>query len=217
MTQELPFVISISRQLGSGGAYVGQQLASKLHVAYVDREIINKASKQLQVSEKQIESRDETRTPLWRSILTSSSYISPTVYLPPPLSEPSDKELYQTESEIIEQISKNFSAVIVGRGGSYVLRNHPRHVSIFLHGAPAHRIKRIQKLYKLDEEKARKMIETGDKARGIYLKAITGMDWMDCRQYHLCIDTSITNIDRVIEILLAYIQVRFGDICLRTE
>jgi CMP/dCMP kinase len=217
MTQELPFVISISRQLGSGGAYVGQQLASKLQVAYIDREIINKTAKQLQVSENQIESRDERRTPLWRSILTSSAYISPAVYLPPPISEPSDKELYQTESDIIEQISKNFSAVIVGRGGSYILRNHPRHMSIFLHGAQAYRIKRIQKLYKLDEEKARKIIETGDKARGIYLKALTGMDWMDCRQYHLCIDTSVTSLDKVIELLLAYTQVRFDVICPRTE
>jgi CMP/dCMP kinase len=217
MTKELPFVISISRQLGSGGAYVGQQLASKLKLAYIDRDIINKAAQQLQVSEKQIESRDETRTPLWRSILSSSSCINTTVYLPPSISEPSDKELYQTESEIIEQISKTFSAVIVGRAGSHILRNHPRHMSIFLHAALPFRVERIKKLYKLDEAQARKFIETGDKARGIYLKAVTGLDWMNCRQYHLCIDTSVTNFDGVVKVILAYIQVSFGDISPKIE
>ena len=217
MTQELPFVISISRQLGSGGAYVGQQLSAKLHMTYIDREIINKAAQQLQVSEKDIEFRDETKTPLWRSILTSSSYINPTLYSPPPLNEPSDKELFQTESEIIEQISQNYPAIVVGRGGSHILRNHPHHLSVFLHGSTQFRIQRLKNLYNLDEEKGRKLIETGDKARAIYLKAITGMDWTDSRQYHLCIDTGISGLDGAVEIILAYIRIRFGDIVQKTD
>jgi CMP/dCMP kinase len=210
MTQEQPLVISISRQLGSGGAYLGQQLAKKLHITYVDREIINKAAQELQVPEQDIESRDETKTPLWRSILSSSSYMNPAIYSPPPLGEPSDQELYQTESEIIERISKSFSAVIVGRGGSYVLRDHPRHLSIFLHGTAQFRTQRIRKLYNLNEEKAKKLIETSDKARGVYLRAMTGQDWIDSRQYNLCIDTSVTGLDNTVEILLAVIKSRFG-------
>jgi CMP/dCMP kinase len=212
MTQEQPFVISISRQLGSGGAYVGQQLASKLKVKYVDREIINKAAQQLQISEKDLETRDEKITPLWRSILQSTPFINPTLYVPPPISEPSDKELYQTESEIIEDISKNFSAVVVGRGGSHVLINHPQHLSVFLHADVPFRMQRVQKLYNLPEEKAAKMIESSDKARSIYLKAITGADWTDARQYHLSIDTSITGLDGAIEVILTNFRLRFADI-----
>jgi CMP/dCMP kinase len=212
MTQEQPLVISISRQLGSGGAYLGQQLAKKLHITYVDREIINKAAQELQVPEQDIESRDETKTPLWRSILSSSSYMNPAIYSPPPLGEPSDRELYQTESEIIERISKSFSAVIVGRGGSYVLRDHPRHLSIFLHGTTQFRTQRIRKLYNLNEEKAKKLIETSDKARGVYLRAMTGQDWIDSRQYNFCIDTSVTGLDNTVEIILNVVRVRFGEV-----
>jgi CMP/dCMP kinase len=212
MTQEQPFVISISRQLGSGGAYVGQQLASKLNVKYVDREIINKAAQQLQVSEKDIETRDETTTPLWKSILLSSPYINPTLYVPPPISEPSDKELYQTESEIIEDISRNFSAVVVGRGGSYVLRDYSRHLSVFLHADIPFRMQRVQKMHNISEEKAAKVIESSDKARAVYLKAVTGADWTDARQYHLSIDTGVTGVEGAIEIILTNFRIRFGDI-----
>jgi cytidylate kinase len=217
MTQEQPFVISISRQMGSGGPYVGQQLAAKLQVAYVDREIINKAAQQLQVSETDIESRDETITPLWREILITSPYINPSLYVPPPICEPTDKELYQTESEIIDQISKNFSAVIVGRGGSFLLKDHPRHMSVFLHAAMPFRIKRVKMLYNLSEEKARKFIDSSDKARSIYLKAITGRDWIDVRQYQLSIDTSLTGLDGAVEVILAAIRVRFGDVCAKVK
>jgi CMP/dCMP kinase len=215
MTQQGPFIISISRQLGSGGAYVGQKLASKLQVTYVDREIINKAAQQLQVSEKDIESRDETKTSLWRSILVSSPYINPTLYVPPPVFEPTDEELYQTESEIIEQISTKFSSVIVGRGGSHILRNHPRHLSVFLHGNSKFRIQRTRELFNLSEDKAKKLIESSDKARAIYLKVMTGQDWIDSRQYHLCIDTGVIGLDSTVEIILAAGKERFGDLSIK--
>jgi CMP/dCMP kinase len=210
MTQEQPFVISISRELGSGGAYVGQQLASKLHIAYVDREIIDKTAKTLDIPEKELETRDETKTPLWRSILVSSSYMNPAMYSPPPVLEPSDKELYQTESEIIEEFAQKNSAVIVGRAGSYILREHPRHLSVFLHGTITFRIKRVKELYKIDDEKARRLIETSDKARGVYLKAVTGKDWYDTRQYHMSIDTCSIGLEAAIEIILTALQSRFG-------
>lgn len=210
MIQEKPLIVSISRQLGSGGAYVGQQLARKLRITYVDREIINKAAQELQVPEKDIECRDETKTPLWRSILLTSSYVNSTVYSPPPLNQPTDKELYQTESEIIADIANNFSAVIVGRGGSYVLRDHPRHLSVFLHGSNEFRAERLRTLYNLDETGAKKLIETSDKARGVYLRAITGLDWIDSIQYNVCLDTGVLGMDNTIEILLAVIKSRFG-------
>lgn len=66
MNQSSPFIITISRQLGSGGAYVGQQLAKKLNIYYADREIIIEASRQLSVLEEQVESRDEKRISFWK-------------------------------------------------------------------------------------------------------------------------------------------------------
>jgi len=128
-----PFVITISRQLGSGGAYIGQQLAKKLNIFYADREIICHVAKKLSVLEEDLESRDEKIRSFWQSFLQLCAFASD-AYLPPPMIVPTDRELFKAEAEIIEHISKERSAVIIGRCGAHILREHPNHVSIFLHG-----------------------------------------------------------------------------------
>ena len=144
MKKTSPFVITISRQLGSGGAYIGQQLAKNLNIFYADREIIGQAAKQLSVLNEDLESRDEKILSFWQSFIRSFA-IAPDVYVPPQIIAPTDRGLFKTESEIIARIAKERSAVIIGRCGSYILREHPNHVSIFLHGDITFRKGRIQK------------------------------------------------------------------------
>ena len=149
MKQNGPYVITISRQIGSGGAYIGKRLADRLGISYFDREIINRAAQQLNLTENSLLTRDEKVTPSWRSMIEATIYGNPFGYIPPPICTPTDKELFQAESDIILDIAKQISAVIIGRGGHYTLRNHPRHLSIFLHGSVAFREQRIQGLYHL--------------------------------------------------------------------
>jgi len=59
MKENSQIVITISRQLGSGGAYIGQQLAKKLNISYLDHEIIRLAAKKLSVLEDELEPHDE--------------------------------------------------------------------------------------------------------------------------------------------------------------
>ena len=147
MDQTSPFAITISRQLGSGGAYLGQQLARNLNIFYADREIISRAAKQFSVLEEDLESIDEKKNSFWESFLHSFELGFSDPYKPPQIVLPPDLILFNAESEIIKHIAKERSAVIVGRCGSYILRNHPNHLSIFLHGDIAFRIKRVEKLY----------------------------------------------------------------------
>jgi cytidylate kinase len=212
MKEPLPFVITISRQMGSGGAYLGKRLASRLNVLYLDREIVSQAAKELKTPVESLESRDEKLTPLWRSLLESYAYITPTPYVPPPLHMPTDRELYSTESNIITRIAQQHSAVIVGRGGYYVLRQHPRCLSILLHADITFRQKRVQELYHVSAEEALKLIKSVDKKREHYLRALTGQNCMDARHYHLSIDTSLVGIEAAEEIILATLRARFGDI-----
>lgn len=207
-----PFVITISRQLGSGGAYVGQQLAKNLNIYYADREIINQAAKELAVLEKEIESRDEKITSFWQSFLQiysidttgTGNYIPPHVYIP------TDRELFETETEIIKKIANEGSAVIIGRCGSYILREHPNHINIFLHADTGFRKERIQKLYNVPEEDAEKMIMQSDAERYNYHHKVTGRKWIDMRQYDVSIDTSKIGFDKSVELIMKYIQLRLS-------
>jgi cytidylate kinase len=212
MKEPLPFVVTISRQMGSGGAYLGKRLAARLNVLYLDREIVSQAAEELKTPVESLESRDEKLTPFWRSLLESYAYITPTPYVPPPLHMPTDRALYSTESNIITRIAQQRSAVIVGRGGYYVLRQHPRCLSILLHADITFRQKRVQELYHVSAEEALKLIESVDKEREHYLRALTGQNCMDARHYHLSLNTSLVGLEATEEIILAAFRARFGDI-----
>jgi cytidylate kinase len=200
-----PFAITISRQLGCGGAYIGQQLAKNIDVFYADREIIGQAAKQFSILKEDLESRDEKILSFWQSFIRSYA-IAPDTYVPPQIIAPSDRELFKTESEIIARIAKERSAVIIGRCGSYVLREHPNHVSIFLHGDITFRNGRIQKLYNASEEVAGEMIAQNDKERANYNHTFTGKEWTDARQYDISIDTSKIGVDKTVEFILKYLD-----------
>jgi cytidylate kinase len=206
MKQTSPFVITISRQLGSGGAYVGQQLAKNLNVFYADREIIGQTAKQLSVLKEDLESRDEKILSFWQSFIQSFA-IAPDVYIPPQIMVPTDRELFKAETEIIERIAKERSAVIVGRCGSHILREHRNHVSIYLHGDVTFRKGRIQKLYNVSEEVAGGMIAQSDKERSHYNHTFTGKEWTDARQYDISIDTSKIGADKSIELIFKYLVI----------
>jgi cytidylate kinase len=205
MKETSPFVITISRQLGSGGAYVGQQLAKNLNVFYADREIIGQAAKQLSVLKEDLESRDEKILSFWQSFIQSFA-IAPDVYMPPQIIAPTDRELFKVETKIIEHIAKERSAVIIGRCGAYVLREHPNHVNIFLHSDITFRKSRIQSLYNVSEEVAGKMIAQSDKERALYHHTFTGKEWTDARRYDISINTSKIGLDKSVELILKYLE-----------
>jgi len=200
-----PFVITISRQLGSGGAYIGQQMAKSLNVFYADREIIGQAAQQLSVLKEDLESRDEKILSFWQSFIQSFA-VAPDTYVPPQIIAPSDRKLFKIESEIITRIANERSAIIIGRCGSYILREHPNRVSIFLHGDITFRKSRIQKLYNESEKVAEKMITQSDKERTRYYHTVTGREWIDANQYDISIDTSKIGVDQSVELILKYLE-----------
>jgi cytidylate kinase len=206
----LPFVVTISRQLGSGGAYVGRRLASRAGIIAVDREIVRRAAQELKAEEENIAARDEKKTSFWDRLLETCALGPSDVYLPPEIALVPDQELYRVESEIIRRIADECSAVIIGRGGFHVLREHPRHLSVFLHADPAFRRENVAKHYGVPGPEADRLIEKGDRERFRYLQALTGQDCCDARRYHLSIDTGVVTLDETVEIVLSVMKKRFA-------
>lgn len=200
MQEPLHTIITISRQIGSGGAYIGQKLAKKLDIGYVDREIIAQAAKAFSIQEDDLESIDEKTPSFWQSFF-QSTICSPDVYLPPQLFVPTEEAIFKVESEIIQSIAKNRSAVIIGRCGSHILRDNPNHLSVFLYADTKFRKKRIEELYKVSGKEAEKMIEQSDGERARYHQLLVEKTWSDATQYDLCINTSKMGIDNTIELI----------------
>jgi len=204
MEQNKPYVITISRQLGSGGAYIGQQLAKKLNIYYADNDIINKAAAQLSVLKENIESRDEKLQSVWKSFLQFSA-LSSDIYVPHELMEPTALELFNAETEIIKHIAKEHSAVIIGRCGFHILREYPNRISIFLHGDIDFRSGRVKTLFNVSETIAREMIAKSDKERALYINTFTNKQWNDARNYDLSLNTGKIGVDKCVELILNYI------------
>ncbi len=206
MENTSPLVITVSRQLGSGGGYVGQHLAKNLNLLYLDREILSQAAKKLSVLEEDLETYEEKSPSFWQSFFQASTAGNPELALPVYL--PTDQELFRTETEVIERITKDCSAVVVGRCGSYILGSRPNHVSVLLHAEMAFRKERVQRIYGVSKEEAENMIMHSDKERARYYKRFTGSEWMDARQFDLSVNTGRIGLDTSVELILKYLRLR---------
>lgn len=206
MKQTVPFVITISRQLGSGGTSIGQEIAKRLNIHYLDREIIRKTAEELSVLEEDLDDREERLQSLWESFIRFSSY-APEVYTPSPHKYiPTQQDVFAAESKVIEKLANEESAVVIGRCGFHVLRNHPNHLSIYLHCDEALRSLRIQKLYKISAQEADEKIAHNDKERGLYIKNFTGKNWSDAQLYDLTLNTGKIPLMKSVDIIMEYVQ-----------
>ena len=210
MKQTTPFVITISRQRGCGGAYLGQRLAQALDIRYVDRQIVEQCAQSLKVPVEVIEGRDEKNASLWTSIVESLALSNIYSYMPPPLYVQDDTSVHEEEDKCIAKFATDDSAVIVGRAGFHVLRRHPHHLRVFLHASEGYRINRLSELYKMTPDEARSVVERTDRERDKYIRSLTNKPMTDATQYDLSIDTEKFGLDQAADLILAAVKSRFG-------
>lgn len=210
MSKNLTMVVTINHLYGCGGKYIGRRLASQLNALYLDQEeIVKRVAQELKIAESDLKMHYEKDTTFWRS-LTEKLGSQVDTYVPPSLNLIKDKDVLNAENKVIQRVAEQHSAVIMGRTGPYILRDRPNHLSILLHASKDFRKKRIQKIYNFSEKNAIKILDTADKERAKYLRAFTGLEWSDAKQYHLCLDTGIIGIQQSEEIILNALNVRFG-------
>ena len=205
MDRSKPYAITISRQIGSGGAYIGQKLAKKLNIYYADREILNQAAQKLAVLDKDLEEREEKLQTFWDSFFQFNTYATD-MYLNPILIKPSTYELFQTEEEIIKRIASEQSCVIIGRCGYHILREHANRINVFLHADIDFRSKRIQELHQVSEKKALEMIRSIDKERANFTEEYTGKKWTDSVQFDICLNTGKIGMEKSVDLIIQYLE-----------
>ena len=179
-------VITISREYGSGGRFVGKLVSEKLGIPFYDKEIINLASKKSGLNADYIESIDQTKK--------GSSYMNNNEDL-----------LYIAEEKIIKSVSKD-SCVIVGRCADYILRKNKALVKVFLYSNPASKEKRAILYYSLKEKTALKEIEKIDKEREKHYKFYTGTDWKNFSNYDIMLNVDKYGVEKTADIIVDYIN-----------
>jgi cytidylate kinase len=194
--------ITISRQMGSEGTYIGYQAAEKLGFRYLDREILQLAAKERGLEPQMLENFDSRSVPLLERIINSFCFGAPEMPAVPSFKKPIyNKDLFALESNIIRQITGQCSAVIVGRGGFYILKDRPDTLHVFVHAPFDYRVERVMKEQKMEEKDARTLVQESDRTRTKFIRDMLGIDWMDARNFHLCLDSSVIGVAAGVEII----------------
>lgn len=204
-------VITIDRQIGSGGKDLGKRLTEKLNFSYYDAEIVREAAKDLQTDVEDVESYDEKQGSIFQYYALGNFEYLPSVQMI------TGNNAHKAESNVIIKVANEKSAVIIGRAASYLLRDHPRHVSIFLHADLDFRKKRTQELNNISGDEAMRLIEKTDKQRLKYYKVFTGTDMYNACSYDLTINTSKLGLKKSETLIMEYLKEIFGDDLLKSE
>ena len=204
------FVITIGRQFGSGGRELGSKLAKELGIAYYDKELLEEAAKQAGISEDIIERSDERFPSFFNAFIPVSIGYNPAASYLSSSSTISADNLYKAQSDVIETIAQRHSCVIVGRSADYVLRNHPRLVSIFIHANMDDCIDRIMGRGDCKtREEARAKAEKTNKLRASYYNFYTDKTWGNAASYDLTINSSTMSMDKIVKIVAYFVRCRF--------
>jgi cytidylate kinase len=201
-------VITISREFGTGARVVGKELADKLGYAYYDRALIQLAAEKSGLSAEYIErSEDKAKGGFFAnvvSVASSSAYVTSGINLQ--YTPPGSDRLFLAQSEVIRDLAKQGSCVIIGRCADYICQSYIKSLlRVHLYGSLEDRVKRCIELYGYEPENAERELHKVDKGRANYHKFYTGLPWKDMSQYDVCIDTSKTGLEKCVDALYSLI------------
>jgi len=211
MNKNDQFVITINREMGSGGRTIGRKLADKLGVEFYYKTVIKGLEKEFNLTAEEIEKQKGREQGWWANIKQqlTNSIMSSNPYLPQVADTASlidTDDIFKAETEILRGIADEESCVVAGRCGFYIFRNHPNHFNILIQASMPHRIKRVANKQGISEEEARKAIEMVDQMRENYVNKYTNTSRYDTRNYDLVITMDDLTEDDAVAIILETIN-----------
>jgi hypothetical protein len=193
-------IITMERQFASGGNEIGRRLAKKLGIEIHDRTILAEAAKRLDIPAIYIADLEETAP--GSIIFNLSKTALGGVKNKNTKNLPMSEKLFYEEKAIIEEIVQKGSCVIVGRCASYILKDNPDVLRVYVHANQEARIERAIKEEKLaSRAEAEEMLKKTDKKRSSFYNTHTGLDWSDMKNYDICLDSARLGIDTCVNML----------------
>ncbi len=211
MNRNEQFVITINRELGSGGRTVGRLLAEKLGVPFYDKAVIKALQERYNLTVEEVEKLKGRKHSWWADverILKIDSGMNMESYMPNRTDAPdllTTDEMFKTETMILQDLAVERSCVVAGRSGFHVFRMHPNHLSVLIQASTDYRVERVARKQNMTPEEALKTIEQVDKMRENYVKKYTGTSRYDTRNYQLVITADGKTEEEMADLIMQYI------------
>jgi cytidylate kinase len=207
MNKNEKFVITINRELGSGGRTVGRKLAERLSVKYYDKALIEGLTQKFGLSVEEIERIKAQKKTWWNEFNNYYNNIVGSA------SQPMESEvrvttasMFDTERRILQELAAKESCVVAGRSGFMVFRHWPNHLNILILASMENRIARVMKKKGVSEAEAREIIEKVDADRETFIKKYEDTSRYDARNYQLVISMDDLSEDDAVEVIISLIE-----------
>ena len=191
-------IITISREFGSGGRFIGEEVAKKLGIAYYDKNIIGQIAEKSGLSPEYIQENAELspKKGLFAYAFSGRDITGKSV----------EDMVYEAQRNIILELAEKEPCVIIGRNADYILKDRDDVLNVFIHGDMPEKIQRITGLYNVEEKEALKMMTDTDKRRRTNYNFYTDQRWGKASNYTLCLNSSQLGYDRCEMIIMECVK-----------
>ncbi len=194
-------VITIGRELGSGGRTVGKEVARILQIPYYDRELIDEAAKESGLSSDFIENNEQEITSSFLyNLAMGNSYTYGMLGLGGTNSMPLTMQVFLAQQKVIQKFATS-PCVIVGRCADFILRERQDILKVFIYASMEDRIKRAVEEYGYSQKKALDVITKSDKGRARHYATFTEWDWSDRRNYDMMLNAAALGVDTAAQMI----------------
>ena len=191
-------IITISREFGSGGRFIGEEVAKKLGIAYYDKNIINEIAEKSGLSPEYIQENAE---------LSPKKGLFAYAFAGRDVTGKSVEDLvYEAQRKVILELAEKEPCVIIGRNADYILKDRDDVLNVFIHGDMPEKTQRIMRLHNVEAQEAAKMMADTDKRRMTNYNFYTERKWGYAGNYTLCLNSSQLGYDRCEKIIMACSQ-----------
>ncbi|MDE7191585.1 MAG: cytidylate kinase-like family protein [Clostridia bacterium] len=187
-------IISIGRELGSGGRTIGRTVAMKFGIPYYDREIIDKTAEESGFAIDFVKSQEQKVSAYYKLCMGMSyGYGNQILSL--------SSQIYQAQVKVIKELAEKGPCVIVGRCADYILRDRDDLLRVFVYSDIEHRIKRAVNSYGMNEQTAKKEIQKSDKERARHYNLFTDNTWGSRENYDLMLDSGYLGLEKCADLI----------------
>lgn len=200
-TNQVPeehIVVTIAREYGSGGRYIGKLLSEKLGIKLYDKEIVERLAEETGLAEDYIQDNEQKRK--ITDVFNSGYYAGLN----------NADELFIKESELIKEIATKESCVIIGRCADFILKDRNDVTKVFIYSDMEHKIQRVEQYYGIEKKKAEKEVKRINKLRANHYQYYTERKWGEFKNYDLCIHSDEIGIDKSVELITNVITNQSG-------
>ena len=207
MDTQQKFVITINRQFGTNGRQIATEIAQKLGVKLVDRQILSDLAKKVDIPEEELTKMERKKPSFWERV-TYYYRNSPAMISTPSvdLMGLTSSQLYKEQVDIMKSIAEEESCVVVGRLGFEVFKNHPNHISIFMFSDIEDRTLKVMEMYGITRAEAQKQIKKVDEAREEFTREFTGKERNDATNYDLAVNVSKWGEKGTLDLIMSLIE-----------